>query len=119
MRIGDEFEPEIKVLFNKVYYDCEVNFTVSDNNVADYSNGKLIAKTAGETTVTFTGKWLDFSSDKLITDIKIPFKTVDGNRIDDTPIHEALREYLKTLVIPELVNNRCVKVEYQTLEIKY
>ena len=83
---------------------------------------------------------------KLITDIKIPFKTVDGNRIDDTPIHEALREalanclinadfygvrgivirkntekskYLKTLVIPELVNNRCVKVEYQTLEIKY
>lgn len=74
MRIGDEFEPEIKVLFNKVYYDCDVNFTVSDNNVADYSNGKLIAKTAGETTVTFTGKWLDFSSDKLITDIKINVK---------------------------------------------
>ena len=74
MRVGDEFEPEIKVLFNKVYYDCDINFTVADNSVVDYSNGKLIAKTADETTVTFTGKWLDFSSDKLITDVKINVK---------------------------------------------
>ena len=36
---------------------------------------------------------------KLITDIKIPFKTVDGNRIDDTPIHEALREALANCLI--------------------
>ena len=36
---------------------------------------------------------------KLVTDIKIPFKTVDGNRIDDTPVHEALREALANCLI--------------------
>ena len=74
LRVDDEFEPEIKVLFNKVFYDCEVGFSVSDNNVVEYSNGKLIAKTEGEAVVTFTGSWLDFSSDKLIADIKINVK---------------------------------------------
>ena len=74
LRVGDEFEPEIKVLFNKVFYDCEVGFSVSDNNVIEYSNGKLIAKTEGDAVVTFTGSWLDFSSDKLIADIKINVK---------------------------------------------
>ena len=74
LRVGDEFEPEIKVLFNKVFYDCEVGFSVSDNNVVEYSNGKLIAKTEGDAVVTFTGSWLDFSSDKLIADIKINVK---------------------------------------------
>lgn len=74
LRVGDEFEPEIKVLFNKVFYDCEVGFSVSDNNVVEYSNGKLLAKTEGDAVVTFTGSWLDFSSDKLIADIKINVK---------------------------------------------
>ena len=36
---------------------------------------------------------------KLIKDIKVPFKTIDGNRIDDTPVHEALREALANCLI--------------------
>ena len=36
---------------------------------------------------------------KLVKDIKVPFKTIDGNRIDDTPVHEALREALANCLI--------------------
>ena len=36
---------------------------------------------------------------KLIKEIKIPFKTVGGDRIDDTPVHEALREALANCLI--------------------
>lgn len=36
---------------------------------------------------------------KIIKDIKIPFKTVGGDRIDDTPVHEALREALANCLI--------------------
>lgn len=95
LRVGDEFEPEIKMLFNKVFYDCEVGFSVSDNNVVEYSNGKLVAKTEGEAVVTFTGSWLDFSSDKLIADIKINVKknvtynnsiSIDGETISSSAV---------------------------------
>ena len=74
MRVGDEFEPEIKVLFNKVYYDCEVSFSSSASGVVEYSNGKIIAKAEGELTATFTGKWLNFSADKLNKEIGITVK---------------------------------------------
>lgn len=36
---------------------------------------------------------------KITKDIKIPFKTKGGNRIDDTPVHEALREALANCLI--------------------
>lgn len=36
---------------------------------------------------------------KIIKDIKIPFKTKGGNRVDDTPVHEALREALANCLI--------------------
>jgi len=36
---------------------------------------------------------------KIIKDIKIPFKTKKGNRIDDTPVHEALREALANCLV--------------------
>ena len=36
---------------------------------------------------------------KLVKDIKIPFKIIDGNRIDDTPVHEAIREALANCLI--------------------
>ena len=74
LKAGDTFEPEIKVLFNKVYYDCEVGFSASKDGIVEYSQGKIIAKAEGEVTATFTGKWLDFSSDKLSKDIKITVK---------------------------------------------
>ena len=71
MRVGDEFEPEIKVLFNKVYYDCEIGFSSSASGVVEYSDGKITAKAEGEVTATFTGSWLNFSSDRLNKEIKI------------------------------------------------
>lgn len=36
---------------------------------------------------------------KMIKDIKVPFKTKGGDRIDDTPVHEALREALANCLI--------------------
>jgi len=36
---------------------------------------------------------------KITRDIKVPFKTQGGDRIDDTPIHEALREALANCLI--------------------
>lgn len=36
---------------------------------------------------------------KLIKDIKVPFKMVGGERIDDTPVHKALREALANCLI--------------------
>ena len=36
---------------------------------------------------------------KITKDIKIPFKTKGGDRIDDTPVHEALREALANCLI--------------------
>lgn len=36
---------------------------------------------------------------KIIKDIKVPFKTRGGDRIDDTPVHEALREALANCLI--------------------
>jgi ATP-dependent DNA helicase RecG len=36
---------------------------------------------------------------KLIADLKIPFKLHDGQRIEDTPVHEALREALVNTLI--------------------
>lgn len=36
---------------------------------------------------------------KITKDIKVPFKTKGGDRIDDTPVHEALREALANCLI--------------------
>jgi len=96
LRVGDEFEPEIKVLFNKVYYDCNANFSSSVDGIVEYSNGKITAKAEGETTALFTGEWFDFSSDKLNKEIKITVKkNVEYSNsiiIDDEEIHSAAVE---------------------------
>lgn len=76
LRLGDKFEPEVKVLFNKRYYDCKVGFTSSASEIVEYSDGKLVAKTVGETTAEFVGEWQKFSSDKLNKEIKI--KVIDN-----------------------------------------
>lgn len=50
----------------------------------------------------WTGNLFDFYFrvyNKLITDIKTPFQLEGGNRIDDTPIHKALREALANCII--------------------
>ena len=50
----------------------------------------------------WSGNICDFyfrAYNKMIKDIKVPFKTMGGDRIDDTPVHEALREALANCLI--------------------
>lgn len=50
----------------------------------------------------WTGNLFDFYFrvyNKLIKDIKIPFKLEGGTRIDDTPVHKALREALANCLV--------------------
>lgn len=51
---------------------------------------------------TWSGNLFDFYKiviRKLTSDLKIPFRLEDGLRIDDTPIHEALREALVNTLV--------------------
>lgn len=50
----------------------------------------------------WTGNLFDFYFrvyNKLVKDIKTPFKLEGGNRIDDTPVHKALREALANCLV--------------------
>jgi predicted HTH transcriptional regulator len=48
---------------------------------------------------------------KLVVDLKAPFQLKDGQRVDDTPVHEALREALaNTLVHADFSGRVSVKV---------
>lgn len=53
-----------------------------------------------------TGEWsgnlFDFYFgvyNRIIRDLKVPFKMVDGERVDDTPVHNALREALANCLV--------------------
>ena len=51
---------------------------------------------------TWSGNVFDFFRkvySKLTTDLKVPFQLHDGQRVDDTPVHEALREALVNTII--------------------
>lgn len=51
---------------------------------------------------TWSGNVYDFYRrvyQKLTTDLKVPFQLQDGQRIDDTPVHEVLREALVNTLI--------------------
>lgn len=51
---------------------------------------------------TWSGNIYDFFRkvyQKLTADLKVPFQLQDGQRIDDTPVHEALREALVNTLI--------------------
>ena len=51
---------------------------------------------------TWSGNVYDFFRrvyQKLTTDLKVPFQLHDGQRVEDTPIHEALREALVNTLI--------------------
>ena len=57
---------------------------------------------------------------KLTQDIKVPFKLDGGDRIDDTPIHEVLREALANALINSDYYGNCgvvVKKEIDRIEI--
>lgn len=51
---------------------------------------------------TWSGNLYDFFRrvyQKLTADLKVPFQLQDGQRVDDTPVHEALREALVNTLI--------------------
>ena len=51
---------------------------------------------------TWSGNVYDFFRrvyQKLTADLKVPFQLQDGQRVDDTPVHEALREALANTLI--------------------
>lgn len=51
---------------------------------------------------TWSGNLYDFyrtAIQRLTQDLKVPFKLKDSRRIDDSPVHEALREALTNLII--------------------
>ena len=57
---------------------------------------------------------------KLAQDIKVPFKLSGGDRIDDTPVHEVLREALANALINSDYYGNCgvvVKKEINRIEI--
>lgn len=57
-----------------------------------------LQSTSGE----WTGNLFDFYFrvyNKIIRNVKIPFKIVGGDRIDDTPVHRALREVLANCLV--------------------
>ena len=57
-----------------------------------------LQSTSGE----WTGNLFDFYFrvySKIIRNVKIPFKIVGGDRIDDTPVHRALREVLANCLV--------------------
>lgn len=50
----------------------------------------------------WTGNLFDFYFrvyNKIIRNIKVPFVLIDGNRVDDTPVHRAIREVLANTLI--------------------
>ena len=57
---------------------------------------------------------------KITRDIKVPFKTQGGDRIDDTPVHEALREALANCLInADFYGNRGVVVRKEVDKILF
>ena len=50
----------------------------------------------------WTGNLFDFYFrvyNKIILNVKVPFKMIGGNRVDDTPVHRALREVLANCLV--------------------
>ena len=57
---------------------------------------------------------------KIIKDIKVPFKMVGGERVDDTPVHKALREALANCLInADYHGVRCVVIRKETDKITF
>ena len=58
-------------MFNKAYYDCEIGVISDNDDIIEYRDGKVIAKSEGEVSATFTGAWQNFTSDRLNKEIRI------------------------------------------------
>ena len=77
--------------------------------------------------VSSSGEWsgniYDFyrkAYNKLSQNIKVPFKVVDGLRVEDTPAHKAIREALaKCLINADYYGRRGLVVKYKPNEITF
>lgn len=68
---GDSYALKGLVSFNGKTYDCDVDVSSSDSDVAAYENGKIVAKGLGETTVTVTGKWNGFDTPLMRKELSV------------------------------------------------
>ena len=78
--------------FNAYFLDYQEQF------VADTRWTDRIISSSGD----WSGNVYDFYShvyNKLIQDIKVPFKMDGGTRVDDTPVHQALRKALANCLV--------------------
>ena len=72
----------------------------------------------------WTGNLFDFYFrvyNKLIKDVKTPFKMVGGDRVDDTPVHKALREVLANCLVNTdffVPRGIVIKKEFDTITIE-
>ena len=79
-----------------------------------------LQSTSGE----WTGNLFDFYFrvyNKIIRNVKIPFKMIGGNRIDDTPVHRALREVVANCLVNAdfyIPRGIVIKQEYDVLCIE-
>ena len=68
--------------------------------------GKITIPTPADRIISSSGDWsgnvFDFFFrvyNKLVEDVKIPFRLEGANRIDDTPVHKAIREALANCLV--------------------
>jgi len=85
----------------------------SPNYIVDYQERES-AETRWVDRITLDGSWSGNLYDfyrmvikKLFTDLKVPFKLQGDERIEDTPVHEALREALVNTIIHADYSGNC------------
>ena len=77
---GRSFAVDANVMFNGKRYECNYSVDVTDENVVDFTDGKLVAKSIGSTKVTIKGVWNSF-------DGALMQKTIDVEVFNDVTLN--------------------------------
>lgn len=86
---GNSFVLDASVSFNGKKYDCDFTAEISDENVAEFSEGKLTGKAVGTTEVIVKSEWNSFDgalmqktvSVEVFNDVVLnAFVTIDGEK---------------------------------------
>ena len=68
---GDTFALKGQVFFNGRFFDCDIEAESSNDSVASYENGNIVAKDLGETTITVIGKWNGFETPLMKKELSV------------------------------------------------